>query len=293
MAAIFAISSALFYAISSIIAKLGLRHNDDLYSGVLISLISSLAISLALAMATTTLTLFISWAVLFFIAAGVVGPFVGRFLLYSGIDRVGASIAVPLYATKPLFSAIAAVLILSENLTFPIIAGIIFVIIGGTTISLEDSGGQIEKKWSKKDLIFPIISAICFGVSHVFRKMGLNILPNAMVGLTVQNAAALVFCTIYFVFHQKVKYISWGDKKSWFIFGLAGIASAIGQLCLFYALNLGQVIIISPLSAVSPLFVLLFAGLFLRKLERVTGKIIQGTVLIIVGAAILAVRSSS
>jgi uncharacterized membrane protein len=154
MAAIFAITSAFLYGLSNVITRIGLQYANIL-SAVLITLLSCVISSLILCFFFTSLNQFLNKAVLFFLAAGIIGPFWGRFFLYQGIDRVGTSIASPLSETKPLFSAIAAVLVLGEKLTSSIAFGVLLMMVGTATISGEQSGGQIEKKWSKKDLIFP------------------------------------------------------------------------------------------------------------------------------------------
>jgi drug/metabolite transporter (DMT)-like permease len=47
------------------------------------------------------------------------------------------------------------------------------------------------------------------------------------------------------------------------------------------------VILVSPLSSLGPFFVLLLVGIFLRRVERVTWKIVIGSVLIVGGTAVL------
>ena len=44
-----------------------------------------------------------------FALRGIMGPFFGRFLLFKGIDRVGAAISTTLYENNPLFTAIGAI----------------------------------------------------------------------------------------------------------------------------------------------------------------------------------------
>ena len=72
---------------------------------------------------------------------------------------------------------------------------------------------------------------------------------------------------------------------------LAGILSVMGQVCLFYALSLGEVVIVSPLSSTSQFFVLFLAAVFLRKSEVITGKIVLGTILIAGATVFLALLS--
>lgn len=280
MVAIFALTSAFLYGLSNVITRVGLRYSTVLF-GVHISLLSCVVSSLILCLFSTSLSQFFNRAVLFFLAAGIIGPFLGRVFLYEGIDRVGTSIASPFYETKPLFSFIAAVVILGERFTFPIVLGMLCMMIGTGIISLEKSGGQIEKKWSKRDLIFPLISGACYGLAHVLRKIGLNVIPEPSVGVMVQNVAALAFAPLLILTQSNQQRFFSNSTKAWFFHSLAGILHVAAQWCLFKALDMGQVIVVSPLSSLSTFFVLLLAALFLRGLEKVTWKIVLGTVLIV------------
>ena len=288
MAAILAIGSAFFWALSYIVSRVGLGRSNTL-SAVLITMVSSLFASLVVSLIMIPVELFFNGAILYFIAVGFIGPFVARFLLFEGIDRLGASITSPLVQVKPIFASIAAILILGEKLTFSIALGTFLIILGAAGISSEQSGGQIVKKWSRKDLIFPILAGACIGLAEVFRKMGLNSIPEPLVGVTMQNATALIFFPLFALIQKNRQKLVLNDKKAWLTFGLAGLFIVLGQLCIFCALDLGSVVVVSPLSSMTPLFVLLFVGIFLRKLERVTWKIVLGSGSIVGGLAVLTV----
>ncbi|MBU2497264.1 MAG: DMT family transporter [Proteobacteria bacterium] len=286
MASLLALTSSLFYALGMVVARIGLRDMDT-FSGGLISMGFSLIGALVLFLFYLPIHEIAAQAIVCFVVAGISGPCIGRLLLYFGINRLGSSIAASLYATQPLFSAIAAVALLGERITPGIGAGTLIIVVGLAIISSEESGGGAEKKWSRRDLIFPIMAGAAYGLSHVFRKIGLNINDEPVLGTVIQAIAAFSF-PILFVFLRKKKAdgAAWKSTRGWMIFGLAGILSVMGQICLFYALSLGEVVIVSPLSATSQFFVLIMAAVFLRKSEIITWKIVLGSILI-AGAAIL------
>ena len=286
MAATFAIIAAFFYSLAMIMAQIGLKDTDT-FSGALISMMFSFIGSLFLFIYYVPISHFANWGLIYFIIAGLSGPCLGRFLLYIGINRVGSSIASTLYSIKPLFSAIAAVLILSENLTKGIGAATLIMVAGLAIVSFEESGKRIERSWSKKDLLFPVMAGAAYGLSQVFRKTGLNINYDPLMGVVVQNVTALSFSLTLALFRKDHQHVTVNNRKAWIVFGLSGIFSVLGQLATFYALNVGSVIIVSPLSSISPLFVIVIAGIFLRKVERITGKIILGALLIIAGTFML------
>jgi DME family drug/metabolite transporter len=286
MAELLAISASLFWGLSYVLTRVGLRGSNP-FTAVLITSICSLSVSLLISLFAVPLEVFLHLEILYFIAAGFLGPCISRFLLYVGIDRVGASIAAPLSEIKPLFAAIAAVLILGERLFTSIALGTILIVLGVVTISLEESGGLIEKRWSKRDLIFPILAGIGFGVVHVLRKMGLNGVPEPIVGVTMQNASALAFFPMLFLAQRGQQKMLITDKAAWIFFTLTGLSMTIAQLCNFSALSLGQVVIVSPLSSLSPFFVLLLVRIFLRGVEKVTWKIVLGVILTVGGTGLL------
>jgi uncharacterized membrane protein len=268
-----------------VFARVGLKSGNSFAGGV-ISMGFSFAGSLIIFF-YIPIERFAGWAVLFFMLAGLSGPCLGRFMLFVGINRVGSSVASTIYAVKPMFSAAAAMLILGESLTTPIALATLLMVGGLAIVGSEKSGGQIGRSWSKKDLIFPLMAGAGYGFAHVFRKIGLNLDPDPMMGVVAQNAAAISFSLMLTVVKKDRQGATWKNKRAWVFFGLSGIMSILGQLSMFYALSIGTVLIVSPLSTISPLFVIVMAALFMRKMERVTLKIVMGAVLIVTATALL------
>jgi transporter family protein len=290
MSAFFAIASAFLYALSNVLTRVGLRYAST-SSGVIISLSSCFGTVLIYCLFTTSLDQYLNRGFYFFLAAGIIGPFFGRLLLYKGIERVGTAIASTLYEDKPLFSVFAAVIFLGESLSLPIFLGLSLMVAGAAIVSLEKSGGQIERNWSKKDLIFPLTAGACYGVSHVLRKLGLNITPSPVVGVMVQNIGAIAFVPILALTRMNQGKILPNHRNAWFLFGLMGILQVLAQWCLFKALEIGKVVVVSPLSSLSTFFVLILTALFLHGLEKVTWKIVLGAVLVVSATLILTLKT--
>ena len=162
---------------------------------------------------------------------------------------------------------------------------------GTAIVSLEKSGGQIERKWSKKDLIFPLTAGACYGLSHAFRKLGLNITPAPVVGVMMQNVGAIAFVPILALTKMNRRNILPNNRNAWLLFGLVGILQILAQWCLFKALEIGKVVVVSPLSSLSTFFVLILTALFLHGLEKVTWKIVLGAVLVVSATLILTLKT--
>jgi uncharacterized membrane protein len=77
------------------------------------------------------------------------------------------------------------------------------------------------------------------------------------------------------------------DGKSLRYFVVAGLGENVGVLFVLIALSLGQVSVVTPLNGTAPLFVLALAFVFLKGVEQVTGRIVLGSVLIVLGVFLL------
>ena len=63
----------------------------------------------------------------------------------------------------------------------------------------------------------------------------------------------------------------------------AGAFESLGGAGILYALNKGEVIVVAPITATLPMWILLATVIFLRDMERVTRTTVLGTVLVVVG----------
>jgi uncharacterized membrane protein len=68
---------------------------------------------------------------------------------------------------------------------------------------------------------------------------------------------------------------------------MAGLGENVGVLFVLFALSLGPVSVVTPLNGTAPLFVLVLAFLFLKDVERLTGRLVLGTVCIVLGVFLL------
>ena len=126
-----ALSAACLWGISPIFIRKGLP-----YASVSVGLLCGLGASLPLMVlvfvfhpraVTQVIT---PQAALWFIAAGIVGPCVGRMFNYLGVAHLGAAKSTPLVNTAPLFTTVFALLFLQEDISLKILSGILSVVAG-------------------------------------------------------------------------------------------------------------------------------------------------------------------
>ena len=121
----------------------------------------------------------------------------------------------------------------------------------------------------------------------MLRKMGINILPEPFIAVMWQNVGALMLAPALVYSYRPNQKLVLNKKNAWFVFSIAGVVQVAAQWCLFAALDLGTVVVVSPLTSLSTFFVLILAALFLKRVERVTWKIVLGAVLIVGATTIL------
>lgn len=228
----------------------------------------------------------ISWSTIgLFALAGLFGNALGRFLALYGIDQLGVTINTAGISTRPLFAATIAVIWLGEQLQPFLLIGILLVVIGIITLVFS-KGGNLQG-WKAWQIWIPLGAGASFAIGNVIRRFGLTTTSTTpLEGLTIDQTAAFVGLLIYAYAKKNINVFS-APPKTYLFFTGAGILGAIGHFCLFEALDRGPVSIVDPLVATQPLFATFLAYFLLGDLERVTPKLVIGTLLIVLGASIV------
>ena len=137
---------------------------------------------------------------------------------------------------------------------------------------------------------FATAAALCYGTSSVLVKKGLGVLAPPLVGAAIAMLSATMVLSIMETINPESNLRQ--KKKSAGFLALTGVFSGLGIAFSFLALNQAPVVIVNPFNNISPLFALLFAHLFLGRLEKITMRIILGTTLIAGGAILITMGGS-
>ena len=216
-----------------------------------------------------------------FALAGLVGTVGGRLLRFISIEQVGASIAAALTNLNPLFASGLAILLLGERVTAPIVAGTAVIVAG--TILLSVGGRHFGVR--PRQLALPVLSAACFGVVAILRKVGLSQM-GAVVGSAINVTAALVAFTAFLLASGNRDAMTCRGR-SLAHFAAAGVAENTAVFLNVVALSLGTVSVVAPLYGAAPIFVLFLSFFFLRGIEALSGRVVLGTLLIVLGVYLI------
>ena len=292
MEIVFALITSIFYGLDIFFVRKGLLETPFPIVAAFITLTINLSIFIVLFFIFVPIDLLKLEFIYVFIAAGILAPGCARAFSYKGLETLGMSISTPIVNAESLFSVLMALMFLKEPMNLVIGAGILSVIIGIVLLSYETgqkNRKDITKKIHYRYLFYPITASIFYGVSVFLRKLGLNIVSSPILGATITLGTSWCMITIFLFTSGSAKRLFQVKKQSFIYFVMGGIATCIGWLALFHALNIGKVIIVSTIATSYSLVTLLLSYLFLRKVERLSLKIVFATILIVGGVILLSV----
>jgi len=277
---ILALAGALATAAAAVLIRQGLR-GGNVYGGYWVNLAVGTVCLWAAVLVSGPLEPLQARGVVFFVLAGLVGTVAGRLLRFVSIEKVGASVTAALNNLYPFISSGLAILLLGERVTMAIVAGTVVIVLG--TLLLSAGGRHVG--FRPRDLVFPILSAACFGVVTVLRKLGLSSM-SPVPGFAINVTTALIAFTAFLaVSGSRGAMALTGRSLAYFV--AAGVAENAGVFLGLLALSLGTVSVVAPLAGTAPIFVLLMSFFFLRGIERLTTHIVLGTLFIVLGVYLI------
>jgi uncharacterized membrane protein len=274
-----ALASALCSAVATMLIQRGLRHSS-FYAGFWINIVVGMIGLWSVVLLMVPADDYHWSAVPYFVLSGVVGTAAGRLFRVVAIEKVGAPVAASINNLSPFIATGLAIILLGERVTLPILLGTLVIVLGTTLLS--QSGKHIGfRVWH---LLYPLLSASCFGVVAILRKLGLGH-AGPLFDSAVNNTAAMVAATVFVLASGKRGALVCDGRSLLYFIG-GGIAENTGVFLVLVALGFGEVSVVTPLSGTAPLFVLLLTVLFLGG-EHLSGRIVMGAVFIVLGVFLL------
>jgi DME family drug/metabolite transporter len=280
----FALANAFTFALHNMLAKKALRYSNPA-TGVISSLLINIVFLWTLAILFVPLAPLGSAAILIFVVVGLFQPGLTRLLTYKGIDALGVAITDPIRATTPLFSAMMAIVFLGEKITPAIVVATLMIIAGITLLSWRT--GAMKLAGSAVFLWYPIAASVLAGASQVVRKFGMAAVPHPILAAAVTATTSLVVSLLTLWYVEKSQETWKMNRKCFGWFLAAGITISVSMICIYYAIDLGKVSVVIPISSTGPFFSLIFTALFLRDVEKVTLRIVFAAAMIVGGVLLI------
>ena len=275
-----ALVPAFFFSLSSIMTRRGMEGSNPQTGSLVVVEVNFLFFTASL-VTVNFAGLGFSWYWAAFLAAGVVSPALSLLLMFRSIDKIGVAPTSSLGNVNAFFGAFWALFILGERPAPVIWIGILFVVAGMYFIS---GGGAGRVK--PRDMLLPLSSAACFGLAHNLRKLGFLGHEPLLFEAFLQGLAAAIAAPILFRLGGAARPLSL-NRGSLGFFVLAGLAQAIAQLGVLYALRRGMVAVVSPIVSTAPLFTLLLTPILLRGREKITLRLAISALIIVAGVVLV------
>jgi DME family drug/metabolite transporter len=285
---VLAIISAVTSAFSVVLVRKCSNQSNTFNISLTVSWVGMLVLW-PLAMVLTDFSLASIGSILLFALSGILTPGFVRLLYYQGMKKLGASVNSSLFAVYPLYTSLLAVLFLSEFLTPSNWTGILMVFLGGILVEWSSREAGNLNIHSRKDLIYPVLGGAALGAGSILRKSALIQFDAPVLGVAVAYTTSLLPFLIMIVSSASTRK-ELSLKRDMRLFWAAGVGQAITWMLSFYALSFDDVSVITPLLSIEPVFVAIFAYLYLKKIEHVSKKLVVSIVLTVLGVVLVTAK---
>jgi uncharacterized membrane protein len=285
-----ALIAALCWAASAVLYKRVLSNVGYLAANLVRSAFAVLFLLFMLPMSQFQSSAITLGAFTLLVFAAFTNLVIGDTFYFFGLKKAGVSRAQPISSTYPLYAMFLAALFLNEALTYAVIIGTPLTVVGIIVVSWtrnKKNDGDKNGEGSLKGVAASIVAALFWSVGLVSYKMALSMGSIDLIYATfIRTSATIPFLLLAVIAGRETKQLRKLQKKDTIMLAVAGIlALGLGGILLFVSLSLIAASRAIPLSSVSPLLSLLLASLYAG--EKVTAKVVVGTVLIVMGVVLV------
>lgn len=281
-----AVFSAVFAALTAILAKCGIRKTDS---------------DVATAIRTAVVLVF-SWIMVFISgSAGSISQISAKsliFLTLSGIATGASWICyfkalslgdvnrvVPIDKSSTVLTVLLAIICFgeTEHLAVKLIGTALLGV--GTLLMVEKK--QTENSASGKGyLLYAVGSAVFAAATSILAKVGISGVESNLA-TAIRTAVVLVMAWLIVIIKGKLPRLKTLDKKELGFIALSGLATGGSWLCYYYAIQNGVVSVVVPIDKMSLLPTVIFSYFVFK--EKLSKKATLGLTLMLAGTLAMAI----
>lgn len=281
-----AVFSAVFAALTAILAKCGIRKTDS---------------DVATAIRTAVVLVF-SWIMVFISgSAGSISQISAKsliFLTLSGIATGASWICyfkalsigdvnkvVPIDKSSTVLTVLLAIICFgeTEHLAVKLIGTALLGV--GTLLMVEKK--QTENSASGKGyLLYAVGSAVFAAATSILAKVGISGVESNLA-TAIRTAVVLVMAWLTVIIKGKLPQLKTLDKKELGFIALSGLATGGSWLCYYYAIQNGVVSVVVPIDKMSLLPTVIFSYFVFK--EKLSKKATLGLTLMLAGTLAMAI----
>lgn len=210
----------------------------------------------------------------------------GDSLYFFGLKTIGVTKTVPITYSYSILVVLLSILVLGEEITSQIIFGTAAIILGVWLVANKALDRTRKSNSSLSGVLACLGTTVCWGFGVVLFKILLD--NNDPFVLT---AGRMFFLLPTLAILSTISHVGASSNRRWtktqltlaLLSGL--VALGVGDTLLYFGLDSANMNIVAPLTSTTPIFSAIIAILFLG--EKVSIKVVIGTLLVTVGAMLL------
>ena len=281
---LYAVGSALFAGLTSILAKCGIRKTD-----------STVATAIR-----TIIVLIFAWVMVFVVGSqGTIASIPARSLAFLGLSGLATGVSwlcyfyalqrgpidkvVPIDKSSTVMTILLAALLLGESVTLTRGIGVV-LIAAGTFLMIEKNGGvqKEENGW----MLAAFGSAIFAALTSILGKVGITGVESNL-GTALRTGVVLIMAWVMVFVQGKQGQVKAVPKNELGFICLSGLATGASWLCYYKALQLGPASLVAPIDKLSILVTVLFS--YIVFYERLSRKALTGLAVLVAGTLVMLV----
>lgn len=281
---LYAVGSALFAGLTSILAKCGIRKTDS---------------TVATAIRTIIVVIF-AWVMVFVVGSqGTIVGIPARSLVFLGLSGLATGVSwlcyfyalqrgpidkvVPIDKSSTVMTILLAALLLGESVTLTRGIGVVLIAVG-TFLMIEKKGGvqKEENGW----MLAAFGSAIFAALTSILGKVGITGVESNL-GTALRTGVVLIMAWVMVFVQGKQGQVKAVPKNELGFICLSGLATGASWLCYYKALQLGPASLVAPIDKLSILVTVLFSYIVFH--ERLSRKALTGLAVLVAGTLVMLV----
>ena len=284
---LFALGSALFAGLTSVLAKCGIRKTDsDAATAIrtLVVLNFSWLMGWIVGYAPTITTLSTKTWVFLILSGFATGA---SWLCYFRALQLGnVNKVVPIDKSSTVLTILLAIVFLGEPVSW--FKGIAVILIGiGTFMMIEKKADSGENPEKKRWLLYAVLSAVFASLTSILGKIGIDGVESNL-GTAIRTCVVLVMAWLIVFIKGKQHTLKVIPQNELGFICLSGLATGASWLCYYKALQDGLASVVVPIDKLSILVSIGFSALVFK--EHLSKKAAFGLALIVVGTLMMLIK---
>ena len=274
----FAVGSAFFAGITSILAKCGIKRTDsDVATAIRTIVVLIFAWIMVVVTGTGSAITSISARTMTFLILSGIATGASWLCYFKALQLGDVNKVVPIDKSSTVLTILLAFIILGENISVWKLIGIIGIG-AGTFLMIQKKDSAGEKKTEKGWFIYAVLSAVFASLTSILGKIGISGVDSNL-GTAIRTVVVLVMAWIVVFVKGKQCEVKKVEKKELVFIVLSGIATGSSWLCYYRALQTGPASVIVPIDKLSILISIAFSYVVFK--EKLSKKAFAGLVLIV------------